>query len=761
MATYHLRVKNDTQPSGTKVSAKRHADYILREDGKSHVDYINREGAQGEKTDCVFKSSQLPKWAKGSAQKFFSAATRYESKGNRRYKEIELSLPNELTLEQNREIVNKFIADHLSNHYYAYAIHDKIGMLSGQRHPHVHIMFSERLIDDVEKMSERPAYKYFRRAARPLKGEQVASFERRREHGAPKAPKWHDKKYLCEMRADFARIQNEVLAKNGFSIRVDHRSLKAQQSEAAEHGNEFLAKVYRRMPESYIGIISAHEEDGLAADVKRFRGKVQNRQHSLFQDDMRKKTAQEEETKFLVRQAEYASHSLLNSQAYKSANLADEALNGLNQGILSGLARIQKLKRNLVGFLDAREHARKEYLPVADYQFLLDYENKMRECEELERLSKELIPPTRKYPEELQAFQTITRGIDKKISDLRSFLAQRNSQYWAILGKLEEPYRRKNVELVMHRLLQNDLDVLRELKKTSTTVLKNLDALRAKIEVQEIPKTVFTAREVRDHLFEQYRSLKKQREEDIDTCNSLMLKHIFPSEAISIAKNIFVHDGFKKLRTEQEEYEKALAKYEREMSEMRERELLFSNRKWTNRAEKFQVQYYLTKEKINLEETGRRLSETKLRLESELTRLERLCQTKEAQEKIALLAADILHKSLKIVLEYEEAKKRVGDLYEKLQEAKKRFNAFDEGYRSLKQNRVYRVIQPESNSTKTSDLKENELAAIIADALLGEEYAVQLVARFDGNNLEMEKDWEMMTEFDKDEIINKKIVREL
>ena len=761
MATYHLRVKNDTQPSGTKVSAKRHADYILREDGKSHADYINREGAQGEKTDCVFKDSQLPKWAKGSAQKFFSAATRYESKGNRRYKEIELSLPNELTLEQNREVVDKFIADHLSNHYYAYAIHEKNGELSGERHPHVHIMFSERLIDDVEKKSERPAYKYFRRAARPLKGEQVASFERRREHGAPKDPKWHDKKYLCEMRADFARIQNEVLAKNGFSIRVDHRSLKAQQSEAEEHGNDFLAKVYKRMPESYIGIISAHEEDGLAADVKRFRGKVQNRQHSLFQDDMRKKTAQEEETKFLVRQAEYASHSLLNSQAYKSANLADEALNGLNQGILSGLARIQKLKRNLVGFLDAREHARKEYLPVADYQFLLDYENKMRECEELERLSKELIPPTRKYPEELQAFQTITRGIDKKISDLRSFLAQHNSQYWAILGKLEEPYRRKNVELVMHRLLQNDLDVLRELKKTSTTVLKNLDALRAKIEVQEIPKTVFTAREVRDHLFEQYRSLKKQREEDIDTCNSLMLKHIFPSEAISIAKNIFVHDGFKKLRTEQEEYEKALAKYEREMSEMRERELLFSNRKWTNRAEKFQAQYYLTKEKINLEETGRRLSETKLRLESELTRLERLCQTKEAQEKIALLAADILHKSLKIVLEYEEAKKRVGDLYEKLQEAKKRFNAFDEGYRRLKQNRVYRVIQPESNSTKTSNLKENELVAIIADALLGEPYAVQLVARFGDNNLEMEKDWEMMSELDKDELINRKMVREL
>ena len=71
-----------------------------------------------------------------------------------------------------------------------------------------------------------------------------------------------------------------------------------------------------------------------------------------------------------------------------------------------------------------------------------------------------------------------------------------------------------------------------------------------------------------------------------------------------------------------------------------------------------------------MEETGRRLSETKLQLESEKARLKTLCQTEEAQEKIVLHAASILHKNLKIVLEYEEAKKHVGDLYEKLQEEK-------------------------------------------------------------------------------------------
>ena len=51
--------------------------------------------------------------------------------------------------------------------------------------------------------------------------------------------------------------------------------------------------------------------------------------------------------------------------------------------------------------------------------------------------------------------------------------------------------------------------------------------------------------------------------------------------------------------------------------------------------------------------------------------------------------------------------------------------------------------------------------SLIADAILNEPEAVQLVARSTGNNLEMEKDWELMSELDKDELIDKKIVREL
>lgn len=70
MATYHLRIKDDTKYGGKRISAKRHADYILREEGKAHADYINREGAQSDRNDCVFKGNQLPKWRKVPRKNF-------------------------------------------------------------------------------------------------------------------------------------------------------------------------------------------------------------------------------------------------------------------------------------------------------------------------------------------------------------------------------------------------------------------------------------------------------------------------------------------------------------------------------------------------------------------------------------------------------------------------------------------------------------------------------------------------------------------
>ncbi len=55
----------------------------------------------------------------------------------------------------------------------------------------------------------------------------------------------------------------------------------------------------------------------------------------------------------------------------------------------------------------------------------------------------------------------------------------------------------------------------------------------------------------------------------------------------------------------------------------------------------------------------------------------------------------------------------------------------------------------------------DKTAALIAEAILKEPQVAQLVARFSGKNLEMEKNWEMMSELDKDELKHKQIFRNL
>ena len=204
-----LRYKKVDYPDRKKSAlntAQKILQHMEKTNARSHLEYINRERAYENRGACVFHSHHLPKWAKNDPKKFFQAADKYEGVGHRRYVEIEFALPNELkTVEQYRQIIDAFIAKHLSEHYYTYAIHDKIGMLSGQRHPHVHIMFSERLIDDVEKIKERSAKAFFLYPARKKKDGSLPSFEEKWKRGAPKKRKWCNHQYVTELRADFAR----------------------------------------------------------------------------------------------------------------------------------------------------------------------------------------------------------------------------------------------------------------------------------------------------------------------------------------------------------------------------------------------------------------------------------------------------------------------------------------------------------------------------------------------------------------------------
>ena len=148
------------------------------------------------------------------------------------------------------------------------------------------------------------------------------------------------------------------------------------------------------------------------------------------------------------------------------------------------------------------------------------------------------------------------------------------------------------------------------------------------------------------------------------------------------------------------------------------------------------------------------LDQIKFSLQNKQTELETLCRQPNAAKKIEEIATGILRKNYKFVWQLEEVENRAKELFESMNHTKKQMKALEERVVRDKINTCYRV-------TCSNTLSNSKVASLIADAILFDPQAVQLVARFNGNNLEMEKDWEMMSEFDKDELIRKKIIREL
>ena len=728
---------------------------------QSHVEYINRERAFEKRGECIFHSHRLPKWARNDPKKFFQAADKYEGVGNRRYMEIEFALPNELkTVEQYQQIIDAFIAKHLSNHYYAYAIHNKIGVMSdGQHHPHVHIMFSERLIDEVEKKKERAACNFFKYPARKKKDGTEPSLEERRKHGAPKNRKWSNKNYLPVLRADFAQIQNEVLERNGFSIRVDHRSLEAQKEEAQSNGDTILARLFSRVPEKYIGVISCQEKDEpRLGRLKTFRGLRKQHFDMVMKLDALTKEADELEVKDAVQLASTHAKELMESKEYASQKFVSQYLLEMRNKMLTAVAEVNKWKRVIISQHDAEEKAKLEYMTKTERELWQKYFETLGQKKQLEEFLKTLRKPDETEKEEVKAYEEFVRGVYSKIFSLLTSARAMKKSVEDIRRRLEQPEYRNNILMVTHQILQANTHARKMLKRASEELEKAVNELRNALFAQtmEEPQTSFKTREVYDLIRQQYRALKKEQEDLFVEKFHLQREIISPERAMFMAKNIFVHGDFKRLREEMRRYKKEEQRLAPKLLAYAKEEKEFQARDWSvfPRSTFLQVQYYLTKQRTLLELERSRLDKIKFSLQNKQADLETLCRQSDAAKKIDEIATGILRKNLRFVRKLEEVEKRDKEIILRMNYTQDQMKALENRIALDKVNTRYRV-------TCSDTLTKNQAASLIADAILFEPEAVQLVARSSGNNLEMEKDWEMMSEFDKDEIIRKKIIREL
>ena len=327
-----------------------------------------------------------------------------------------------------------------------------------------------------------------------------------------------------------------------------------------------------------------------------------------------------------------------------------------------------------------------------------------------------------------------------------------------IRRRLEQPEYINNVIMVTHQILQANTHARKMLKLASEELDKAVDDLRNALFAKTIqePQTSFKTREVYDLIRQQYRALKKEHEDLFFEKFHLQRQIISPQRAIFMAKNIFVGGDYKRLREEIRRYKKNEQRLAPKLLAYAKEEKEFKTREWSifPHSTFLQQQYYLTKQRTLLELERSRLDQIKFSLQNKQAKLETLCRQSEAAKKIDEIATGILRKNLRFVRQLEKVDKHDKEIIQRMNHTQDQMKALENRIALDKVNTRYRVMVSDT-------LTKNQAASIIADAILFEPEAVQLVARSDGNNLETEKDWEMMSEFDKDEIIRQKIIREL
>lgn len=231
MASFHHRIK-----SGKKGTAQAHASYIDR-NGK----FSNR----GE--DLVHTGfGNMPDWAKNNPKLFWKLADKYERKNGAVYREHEVALPNELTEKQLVVLTERIVSELIGDKPYQYAIHAPDGSLGSIPNPHVHLMYSDRLPDGIERLPE----KMFSR----FNSKQPENGGCKKDSGGMTRQKLREN--VIAMRKTIADLQNQALTEYDHDTRVDHRSLREQGKQ--------------RQPERHMGAarirnLSAEDKTAFAA----------------------------------------------------------------------------------------------------------------------------------------------------------------------------------------------------------------------------------------------------------------------------------------------------------------------------------------------------------------------------------------------------------------------------------------------------------------------------------------------------------------
>jgi hypothetical protein len=231
MASYHMQIN-----TGGKGAALEHAQYIDR-DGRFTEERYGEVAARGH--------ANMPAWAREDTAEFWRASDEYERANGNTYREYEFALPRELSQGARIALVQRFAEQELgATRPYQWAIH-LCTASDGREQPHVHLMFSDRQHDGIERGPEQ----FFKRynAKNPERGG-----ARKFSYGADKA---EAARTYEGIRERWAKVQNLALEQAGVEARVDHRSLAAQgiHREPEVHRGPAVSGIETRGEVSQVG----------------------------------------------------------------------------------------------------------------------------------------------------------------------------------------------------------------------------------------------------------------------------------------------------------------------------------------------------------------------------------------------------------------------------------------------------------------------------------------------------------------------------
>lgn len=133
------------------ATAKNRFHYITR---TSH--FKSYKESVSEQIEFV-KSGNMPSFAEGKPAEFWQAADVFERSNGRTCSSLVVALPKELNQAQRIELAQAFITEFADRYRFPFscAIHNHAGSIAGIEQPHLHLMYSERHVDGIERTAEQ------------------------------------------------------------------------------------------------------------------------------------------------------------------------------------------------------------------------------------------------------------------------------------------------------------------------------------------------------------------------------------------------------------------------------------------------------------------------------------------------------------------------------------------------------------------------------------------------------------------------------